>query len=524
MKNKIRDSSVVKDMYILYWLLPIFFMVLISMYFSVRYITQWAETDSAVFAQYIRSMSSTGTLVSSGSVYPNGYSYQALATFIGHITGLSVTQLQQVLFPLLAFLVILPAWLMYREFTGSARGATLTTFLLFTQPEFLFVILRSSHEKFTRLLMLMALFWLIRSFRVAQQPRLFGLHVVLFYLTTYAFITSNNLLAHSFIFAIITALLLGIVLIRRVQPLQLDTGTLPRLAYAGTVGLGLAYLFTFLIYAPAQHDLLVLENIWKQIAALFLDVQKESANAYTQVVGGWISLPVYFMVSIANWVILLLSFVIWVRQGWMWVWKRYSQPTQIAWLLWLLYASFAFQGFLSVLGDASGAIGNLQHRIFPSFSIVAVAIVGTALTYWRPHQPRLVRMVLTCAIGFFAMVAVFKATNEPVLSNKWTFYTRSEMFAIAWSDTYLQNSQFWAEFDERLSAAVAMENYQLENNNRISLNNQATQNRLFVISAITRLRSIRLARPLPISPDALQIYDNGMTQVYRLRPETPFQK
>jgi len=59
------------------------------------------------------------------------------------------------------------------------------------------------------------------------------MHVGLFYLTAYAFIASNNLLAHSFIFAIAVALICGSALERLKPSLRMPSSQIMRrLPYA----------------------------------------------------------------------------------------------------------------------------------------------------------------------------------------------------------------------------------------------------------------------------------------------------
>ena len=161
-------------------------MLMVSVYFVVRFQGRWAENDLAAFARYMSVMLTRGRLVPAGEeAYPNGYAFQAISTFVLAITGLDVAALQQVIYPLLSPLVVLPAWVLYRQLTGSRRGATVATLLLFTQPELLFVILRSSHEKFTRTFLLLSLFWLVRSLQSGNRPGLFAIHVSLFYLSVF---------------------------------------------------------------------------------------------------------------------------------------------------------------------------------------------------------------------------------------------------------------------------------------------------------------------------------------------------
>lgn len=515
------------------WLGPMLYMLVVGAYFVGRYAGLWAEADSTTFTNVIRPIVEQGRLLSEeagGAIYPNGYAYQGISAILIGLTGIDVVVMQQHVYPLLAALVVLPAWVAYRELTGGARAATLSTMLLFTQPEFLFVVLRSSHEKFTRTAMLLCLFLLVRSFKLRGHPGSLAIHIGLLYILLFTLITSNNLLAHSFIFAAATALFLGQALQGSFQHLPGQRSyILQRLSYMLLIGMGLVYLFTFFIYPPALHNLAVLQSVAERIAALFLDVQatggEGTTNSYAQVAGGWLSLPIYFLVSLANWVVLAASFLIWINQGVRWLVHRQAPEREEQWLLWLLYAAFAVQGGLSALADASGALStNLQHRLFPSFSLVAVALLGTALAGWRPRRfSRPIQLGLAMSLGLFAVLSVFKATNEPLFSNKWTFYRPEEMLALEWSDAHYRAGEVWTEFDERLAVAYANTHGSSANNNAFSGYLTPTT-RSFLVSPVTRLRSKRLVRSLPMPPDALRVYDNGDAELYRLRPETPYQK
>lgn len=510
------------------WLGPLLYMVVIGLYYVIRYSGRWAESDSASFAQLIRVYVQDGQILpDDGSAYPNGYLYQTIAAFLVNLTGLDIAVFQQLIFPLLASLIVLPAWLVYRELTESAIGATIATVLLLSQPEFLFVVLRSSHEKFTRILLLLCLFWLVRSMKFQHRPRQFALHVGLFYLSAFAFIASNNLLAHSFIAALAIALIVGVVLAWRKTVVEPGSMLLPRFFYATLICLGLVYLFTFYVYPPAQHDLIALQNLWQRIAALFLDVQATKTNAYTTIAIGWISLPAYFAVSLANWIILGFSLLIWLRQGYVWIVRKQSSPTHAQWLLWLLYVAFAAQGALSVVADATGALGgNLQHRLFPSFSLIAVGLVAATLVRWQPRRSTVVvRLCFAVAVSVITLLSVMKATNEPLLSNKWTFYRSEELAALRWTNEHLANAFLWTEFDERLEVAMRLVYGDSEKKN-VSYGGTRIipETRNMVLSDITRMRSRRLRAPIPVPLDALRVYDNGTAQLYHLRPLTPYQR
>jgi hypothetical protein len=509
------------------WLGPVLYVLIVGMYYVFRYNGFWAESDTSALTHAIRAIANTGRLDPEREfVYPNGYGYQSISTFLLSITGLDVMQLQQLLMPVLACFVVLPAWLLYRELFGSLKGATLATMLLFTQPEFLFVIMRSSHEKFTRALMLFCLYLLVRSINVSDRRRLFITFVGLFYVSAFALIASNTFIAHSFILAVALAFTGGWVLQLRNSALRLHhSQTWRRFPYVFITSIAGVYLFIFYVYPPARHQLDVIGTIWQQMAALIFGADTPPANTYAAVSIGWTSIFVYFLVSAANWILLMGSFAIWLVQGYRWFWKGETPRTPALMLIWLFYAAFAFQGALSILMDVSGAVGNAQQRLFPSIAIFAVAVVAGALTNWQPRRGLMpVRLAMAVAMSVFAMLALAKATNEPVVSNNWVFYRPTEISAIDWADEHLTSAPIWTEYDQRLAVAWDMKRQASRHSNFIYGGQRSFITRTVVLSDVTRYRSSQLHRELQVLPDAAKIYDNGEAEVYHLRPETPYQR
>ena len=153
----------------------------IGLYFVIRYTGHWTENDTASMSVAIRGISQSGKLVpGTGFIYSNGYAYQVISAFILAVTGIDTAFLQQIIFPFAILLLAIPACILLYEITGSRSSAVLGSILLFTQPEFLFVVLRGSHEKFGRLFMILALFLLFRSFKSQGKLRLFATYVGLF--------------------------------------------------------------------------------------------------------------------------------------------------------------------------------------------------------------------------------------------------------------------------------------------------------------------------------------------------------
>ena len=508
------------------WLLLFGYMLMVGLYFIGRYAGRWAENDSAVLSDVIRNFISEGRLIPrNGPVYDNGYAYQVISSYIVAITGLDVGTLQQLIYPFLAAFIIFPAWVVFREITNSERGAAIATALLMVQPEFLFVILRSSHEKFTRLFLMLCLYFLVRSFKLIDRPWLLAAHVMLFYVCSYAMITCNSFLGNSFIGAVVASLVFGWLLsLRRSYLGTYNKRLTQRLLYASLASLGLAFLFSFYLYPPARETLILLQSLSQRIAALFLDVQTKPVNSYSQVIGGWASLPAYFIVSIANWLILAGSALIWFTQLWRWVVRRQAPQSQNAWLLMLLYAAFVIQGVASIVADASGFLANLQHRIFPSFSLLAVAVVGAFFAQWQPPRYRLFPVGVMVIFAIFSLLSVVKATNDPLVSNTWTFYHPAEINAVQWDTSHLTNEEVWTEFDERVATALITKGLDRAKSSVLRAGDLRATTRNAMVSSITRLRSVRSRLPIPVPRDALQIYDNGTAQVYHLRPLTPFQR
>lgn len=500
-------------------------------YTVLRYGGFWGETDTATLIRPARAMREAGQLLTSGATYPNGYAFQVLLVSLSDLAGIRMQHLQLLGGPLLMVWLVFPAWLLYRYFTGSQRAALLATVFLLIQPELMFAVTRGSHEKFTRGLMLLGLYLLLRSFRARDDSPRFAAWNLAFYLCAYAIIAFNNLMATSYIVAILLALLFTWILVRRHAAPMAETvasAGLNRLLYAAGLMLILAFTFSFYAYPPARHQIQVLESVWDQLAALLLDVEAVTTNPYATITTAWIHPLVYLALSLANWLLLGASALIWLHQSRRWFVKRQQPQSFRAVLLWAFYGAFALIGALSILVDVSGAIaGNLQHRTFPSFTMLAAPLLAAwlvAADTARISRPkRLSRAVLWPLVAVLAILSTFKMTNEPLLSNKWLFYRPGEMQGLTWAEDALAERSLWTAFDERLSAARTIQEPEQP---KFILDQYAVDpaSRDFLISSVTLARSVRLKAPLAVEADSFITYDNGQAEIYHLRPRTPFQR
>ena len=122
-----------------------------SAYFVLRYDGLWNEGDTARQVQVLAYVSSKGKLSTDepGAVYPHGPNYPLLSTVLMKITGVSAQVLTIHVYPLMIFLMVVVGFAVYRTLTNSLKAGLLATLFLYIQPDFLWVILRGSHEKGT---------------------------------------------------------------------------------------------------------------------------------------------------------------------------------------------------------------------------------------------------------------------------------------------------------------------------------------------------------------------------------------
>jgi hypothetical protein len=512
-----------------YLILLIGLAILLAGYTLLRYGGLIGEGDTAAFTKAIANIQKSGDLTpNTGLVYQNGYGYQVFIAWLAVFTGLSLGVLQIVGGTMLIVWVVLPAWLAYREFTHSELAASLASLLLLIQPEFLFPLLRGTHEKFTRGLMFICLYLLLRSLR-SKATHLTSFLVVCFYLCAFALISLNTFMAISFILSIFLALILVWIVGKRISRIKrVGKTVVTKFIYVATSMLVIAFIVIFYAYPPAQYQLRVLQYVMDRVALLTLQVENIASNPYQVINTGWVSLPIYYLVSLANWFLLGLSLVLWLKQSYYWLIKRSIYLTQHEIMLWAFYASFAFLGFSTILADVSGVLSsNLQLRIFPSFVMIAAPLVSVWITQIKPSKNFLQKLIWTGTSLFFGCLMVLstlKATNEPLLSNYWSFYSPAERASVDWAEQMLQNRRLWTGQWRRLvdSYTIWSDGNQANIDLVSYFPKPATHD--YLISDLIRQYSQRLGSQLPIQIDSFITYDNGTAQVYHRRPVTPFQK
>jgi hypothetical protein len=518
-------------------LMLLLMILLVALYTRVR-IDGWiAGTDTANNMIFINTVVDSGRLDPTGTghaVYNSGHAYSSFVTFVTLVTGLSVVHIQVFLSALLAPVIIIPIWLTYREFLKDTSTATLATAILLVQPELLFVMMRGTHELFTRALMLICLFLLVHSLRTAQSAGQLAPLVVGVYLAAFGVMAYNNLIGTSFILAIGLSLGLAWFIMRpnlfTLRPIAASKSVLLRLGFATVICLILAFLYMMYLYSPALSTVAALDRFGDRAAVLALDVEQteELQNPYQQINFAWTNPWIYVVVVLPNLALLGVSALIWLGMTFRWLlFKQRPKEVHIL-LLWLFYGAFGFIGVLSIVADLVGGIANnLQHRSFPAFGLLAAPLIAYQISAWRSHRPILkhaLTAVLLVVLPCFAILAILKATNEPLISNNWKFVTPAELAAAEWANTALSEQPLWTGFDTRI-----FNGYRIHTNDTspaiiFDREDVDSTTRDFLISDVIQLRSLRLGVPLPIQPDSFVVYDNGQANVYHQRPVTPYER
>lgn len=514
-------------------LVPVVFAFAVTLYVGLRYGYRTGETDTTAFTGFVQTVLAQHTIVPSGNVYPHGYAYQTLAATLVLVTGLNVMQVLLVLLPFLALATALIAFVTFRRLTGSELLGSIAALLLFIQPEFLFVIERGNHEKVTDALVLTLVFLLVASFQAEHRLASLVVLIVAFYLCAWCLITTNAFFGSSFMAGLALSLVGGLVMLCLSRSRASETAgsaSLRRLIYTLLAGLVLVFVFITDLYAPARYNLNLFHTLIQKLELLFLTIEP-AGTPYATLSSGYVAPWVYPLLSTFNWIVL-------AGAGATWIWlalrfKRQGVGTKgrPLFLLWLMAAAFAVEVGVSAVIDLAGFLGdNLEVRLFPIFMLfgIPLAVIGAARLCPRipaglPRRVALVGGLLL--LGSVTITSVLKATNDPLVSNKWIFATRDEMRALTWSGHYLGGQTVWAGFDERLTTVAVVQDLPTSSppNVHYQTGVPTMDARYTIASEVIARRSLRLDIPASDVLEDDRIFDDGSAQLYHRVPVTPYQ-
>lgn len=496
-------------------------------YATARFAGHWVDSDTSMLTRAIQSVIDSRSILAPADIYSNGFTYQAVTAFIVELTGLSVQQIQQWLYPLGTGLLALVVFAAYRALLGSSASALLGTLILFMQPDFLFVTWRGSHERFTWALALALLYLLAKS---ARRDGLIP-YGVLYHFTAFAFVSCNAFFASSYIAGLAFSFMAGAAIFGLRALFGRGNSHdahfrryLQRLMYITLATGVLLYLFFVHIYPPAVHLLYAFDSLLERVAALLLNYdQSLAANPYAFVSSTWIDVRIYLALVGLSLMIAGLSFLVWLPGIFRLIFHRHldiRSGTNL--LVWLLYPVFALQIALALGADQAESGGNLQIRLFTPLMIVAVPLVALGLrAVWRRIHGRIYRgllgLLLTGLVLLFSAASLLKFTNEPVLSNNWVFTLETERRAAEWALAASVDTPVWTGPDWRITLYLIMNHTRLPafrtHYNAVPIRTAT----LFVVSAFEDVRWKRQARAMPPLVDHLLVYDNGTVKVYQKR-------
>ncbi len=513
-------------------MLPAIYALLVATFFVVRYRGSWVEQDTIQLMAISENMYEAGALQPEGKLYPYGFGYSALLTFLSNVSGLTPESFQTLVGPFALVLTAICAFVLYRQLTGSVRLGALAATLLCMQPELVFVTLRGSHERFTWAVIMLTVLLLAKSFGYVGRWRPFVACILCGYLTTFALISLNVFFASSFVITLALSLAGGwLLVINRLNEQEYFERNLRRVLYVVGSSTVLIYLFIFYLYSPAGQVFRLLDTTLDKLGTLLLNLDPQGAAApYANVLASWSSPQIYLVLTAASWAILLISLAAWVRLGYRSFLRRERLSLDHL-LLWLFYGAFAGQIAASILTDRFGLLStNLQVRLFPAVMLFAIPLALIELRRFRPPGwfRRHPRPVLSLAVLMLALwlsgTSLLKATLDPVVSNKWLWFSATEHEAVNWLENRVEHASIWCGYDERLRLlAYSCWGTELSSGNYYDILDIEPYTRYVFLSDLVRQHTVRIRQHLPSVLDAHRIYDSGSLEIYQHRPTTPYQ-
>lgn len=309
-------------------------------------------------------------------------------------------------------------------------------------------------------------------------------------------------------------------------------------------------------------------------------LEPQPVSPYREIGSTWVSQNVFILVTGFTWILLLYAGIGWVVVSLRFLKRGVSREEMPLFIAWAFAAATALQIAASVAADFAGVLGgNLQLRLFPAFTLFAIPLVVTtlrlpsspprrgrlrrlapaaglvalaaaavavplytliatpvvlvALQYgslgrWPITLRQIVAGVAALAFAGFAAAATLKATNDPLISNRWTFYSQSEARALRWGNRHLSGELIWSEYDERLKNALVLiaEDDAPDDEFGVGLvagGGVIDESRYVLVSDVTTERALRVAQAVPDVHREDLVYDNGAVQVAHWLPTTPFQ-
>ena len=342
---------------------------MMAIFWIVRYGGLSMEGDATRLTLAAEAVQEEGTITPSRWAYPNGFALPVLLGYLSQITSLSIKDIQ-FFSPVWVVVIVLIAFLVYKQFLNNSKLGGFAVLLLLIQPDFIFYIFRGSHEKTTWTLGFLILLLWVKNWQIKrisyQIPGVLSVYILLWgIITNNAYFASTLILM--FLIAMVLNLLLNWYMARKGKPGGFRDSN--RMIYILISGFLLVFVFITYVYSPAMGFYNTLESVVNKLATLFLagDVQSEP---YSYVQSAWTSTGMYLALTAFQWCIVIVSIVGWIRDGLIILRKGHQSLEPAKFLLWSFYFGILVQLGAAVVLDFAGFLAsNTQVRLFTPFAI-----------------------------------------------------------------------------------------------------------------------------------------------------------
>jgi len=488
-------------------------------------------------------------IVEEGSITPpkhryHGFGFPAILAFVSVISGESVQKIQ-IFDSIWLVVIVFFAFVVYRELTESVLLAMLGASILLLLPDFLFYVLRGSHEKITWLYFMLLLFLLSKSYRAYNKATYLTAFIVAFYLSYWGMVATNayfasTMLTASFLsFGIGVGLLVMLWLRNRkvgrenfrdiiISEVGVSSKSMVRRFLLGSlISFLILFIFIFYLYPPARGFLYSLRSMVDKLGVLLLGGQAVS-QPYAIIQTAWTSRRVYLSLVAPEFLFILASIITWFRYCWKWINGYWQQSPHSNQLLWLFYTAFIIQiGFAFILDFAGVLSSNLQLRIFPAFSILMAPYAAEFFytLFDGMFRNRKIVFLISPLIFYMSIVGLLKMSNDPMVSNLWLFYSNQEVRGLEWMERYVENDVVWIDTWPHLRDVLWFrKGYNWVPHNYYIATTSNTDSNYVFISKLTKLQADRSQISLPSVVSKNMVYDSGRVKIYHKRPRSPYQR
>lgn len=418
--------------------------IVLHMYVLLRFNFDWLSGDAAIFTKIIESAQAASS-IQGDIVYQYGFGYQVIMMFWSSITSISVVQLQVVVMPLVGALPTFIVYPLFRRLVQDGGVGLLAAYLFGIQSDVLFTTYRSTHEKFTWLLMAIILLLFLITVGKPSQKRSFttilGTTSAL-YLSMFALFSVNLFFSNTFLLILLLGFLVGFLGWKRTQ-----ISWSRRLAFVCLSGMVIFFSFVLYVYQPAIAYLRGLASYGQIILTTILSFENQSTPQYQYVLSSWPSVYLWLLLTAATWIILALSGYSFYRRI---IRGKHGETSPTFLLLGYLWLGAVAVLVVGIIADRFGGYSsNLELRLVPVVILFGSPMACLEILCWV-HRTRRNRPVSRAAIVVILLIvvtplSVMKATADPSVSNIRTYVTSQEKAALSWTLTHRFEQPIWTD-------------------------------------------------------------------------------